>query len=302
MDGRQHEGRLEGHLPAVTPPSLKRATLSTPTLLTPIPNTMKMQSLPALCLGLLPLAAISLTTVSAQTEEAKAPAVDAYAQSIIKRASEYLGEAKGAGFTAELWEDVLVENGPVLQSTRTVDVNLRRPDRLRAEIRSAGTARTLIYNGKSLTVHDALAGCFGTINTPATIDETLDAAAELGIEFPLEDVLLSKPFGDGASKAAAGQYLGVEEVLGKRCHHLAFQNETLDWQAWVDEGPLPVLRKAVLHFKKEPGKPSLTALFSNWKMGSSLPLSAYEFTPPPGTSKIEILAIREEAIKTPEAK
>lgn len=268
----------------------------------PIPITMKTPSLAALFLGLLPLGSLSLTSVSAQTEEAKAPAVDAYAQSIIKLASDYLAESKELGFTAELWEDVPVENGPVLQSTRTVEVNLRRPDRLRAEIRSAGTARTLTYNGKSLTLHDALTACYGTINTPATIDETLDAAAELGIEFPLEDVLLSKPFGDGASKAAAGQYLGVEEVLGKRCHHLAFQNETLDWQAWVDEGSLPVLRKAVLHFKKEEGKPGLTALFSNWTMGSNLPLSAYEFTPPPGTSKIEILAIREEAGKTPESK
>ncbi len=263
---------------------------------------MKMPSLAALYLGLLPLAALSVPSVSAQAEEAKAPAVDAYAQSIIKRASDYLAEAKGVGFTAELWEDVPVPGGPVLQSTRTVEVNLRRPDRLRAEIRSADTARSLIYNGKSLTVHDAGAGSYGTINTPASIDETLDAAADLGIEFPLEDVLLSKPFGDGASQAAAGQYLGVEEVLGKRCHHLAFQNETLDWQAWVDEGPLPVLRKAVLHFKKEEAKPSLTALFSNWKMGNSLPLSAYEFTPPPGTSKIEIIAIREEAAKTPDAK
>jgi hypothetical protein len=263
---------------------------------------MKTPSLAALYLGLLPLTALSLAAVSAQAEEAKAPAVDAYAQSIIKRASDYLAEAKGVGFTAEVWEDVPVENGPVLQSTRTVEVNLRRPDRLRAEIRRADKTRALMYNGKSLTVHDAGAGCYATINTPATIDETLDAAAELGIEFPLEDVLLSKPFGDGASKAAAGQYLGVVEVLGKRCHHLAFQNETLDWQAWVDEGPLPLLRKAVLHFKKEEGKTSLTALFSSWKMGSSLPLSAYEFTPPPGTSKIEIIAIREEEGKTPQTK
>ncbi len=263
---------------------------------------MKSPSFAALCLGLLPLGSVSPTTVSAQTEAAKAPAVDAYAQSIIKRASEYLADAKGVGFTAEIWEEVPVENGPVLQSTRTVEVNLRRPDRLRAEIRSARIARTLLYNGKSLTVHDALAGCYGTINTPATIDETLDAAADMGIEFPLEDVLMSKPFGDGASKATAGQYLGVEEVLGKRCHHLAFRNESFDWQAWVDEGPLPVLRKAVLHFTKEEGKPALTALFSNWRMGSNLPLSAYEFTPPPGTHKIEIIAIKEEETKTPETK
>jgi hypothetical protein len=229
---------------------------------------------------------------AADPKNTEEPAVAPYAAALIKRAADVLGGAQNVSFSAEVWEDVAVENGPVLQVSRTVDVRMRRPDRLVAEFSSDEPQRAFYFDGKALIVHDREAGFYGSVKTPATIDETITAAEEkFDITFPIEDVLISKPFGDGAAKAKAGQHLGADKVLGVPCQHLAFQNENVDWEVWIEDGALPLVRKVVLRFKggeKEGG--ILTAFFTKWDLTTALPDAAFEFLAPPDAAKIELLS------------
>ncbi|WP_009961360.1 DUF2092 domain-containing protein [Verrucomicrobium spinosum] len=191
-----------------------------------------------------------MSPLHSQADATKETTVDPQALVIIKRASELLGDAKSSSFIAEIWEDVAVPDGPTVQVSRTVDIKMRRPDRLVIQKSSSEPERAFYYNGKELTVHDLKAGCYGSIKTPATIDAMVEAVAEkYDIALPIEDLIISKPFGDGAAKAKAGQYLGLDRVLGVTCHHVAFQNDNVEWQAWVDAGLLPVMRKVVITFK-----------------------------------------------------
>ena len=97
----------------------------------------------------------------------------------------------------------------------------------------------------------------------------------LGFSFPLEDLLLSRRFGDGASKATAGRYFGLEPILGVMCHHVSFRNQVVDWQAWIEDGAVPLVRKAVIDFKNEPGSPRWTALLNKWDLETPLPDSSF---------------------------
>ena len=101
--------------------------------------------------------------------------------------------------------------------------------------------------------------------------------------------MLSRPFGDGATGATAGEYLGPQIVLGTRCHHLAFRSETVDWQVWIQDGPKPVIVKAVMAAEDEGGPSAVTILFSGWDTITALPDFVFSFQPPGGATKIDII-------------
>lgn len=220
--------------------------------------------------------------------------VDPQAISILNRAVDHLAGAKQFSVTAELWQDAELNEGGRAQFTKIVEAKVRRPDHALVNVKTSVPKRSFFYDGKNFTLMDQQKGFYGTTAAPATIDETIDKMEnDYGVEFPISDILISRPFGNGAQDAKAGQYLGVEPVLGVNCHHVAFQNDEVEWQAWIDEGPMAVLRKAVITSKDEDGATQLTAIFSKWDFGTKLPDFVFAFDPPPGSAKIELVPVQE---------
>ena len=92
-----------------------------------------------------------LATLSVASAEEK-PGVDARADEILKRMGDYLGEAKFFSVNAEVWQDVDLSSGQRVQAGRTIDLQVRRPNRLRAEVHSTRRNRELVYDGKDITL------------------------------------------------------------------------------------------------------------------------------------------------------
>ncbi len=221
---------------------------------------------------------------------AEEPAVDPKAIAILKRAVDLLAGAKQFSVTAEIWEEVALENGSTVQTAKTAEIKLRRPDRLQVDVRTTKPRRSFFYDGKTLSVVDRQKNFYGSTPVPATLDETLKKASETyGINFPLEDLLLSRPFGDGAALATAGDYLGPQLVLGTLCHHLSFRSETADWQVWIQDGPQAVIRKAVLVSGSGEESAHVTFLFDRWDLFTELPDFLFAFEPTATDTKVEIL-------------
>ena len=240
----------------------------------------------------------SLTGTILAEEAEEAPKVDPKAREIIVRAVDYLANAKQFRVSAEIWQDLEVEPGEMAQFSKVVEIQLRRPDRLRLDVSTSLPKRSFYYDGASLTVLDRATGFFASAKTPATIDETLEAVEEkFGITFPLEDLLLSRPFGDGASKAISGSYYGLEPIMGVMCHHVGFRSEAIDWQAWVEDGAVPLVRKALIDFKTEPGSPRWMVLLNKWDLETPLPDFVFQFEPPPGAVEIEFVKAVEEEVE-----
>src|ERR1039457_783962 len=64
------------------------------------------------------------------------PAVDPRADELLKRMGDYLGQAQFFSVSAEVWQDARLSSGQRVQAGRTVELQVRRPNRLRAEVRS----------------------------------------------------------------------------------------------------------------------------------------------------------------------
>lgn len=221
---------------------------------------------------------LAITANFAAAEKLKTSAVDPQALMIFERASSFLAKQKQFSMSAEIWEDFVLENGNKIQFARTVKLELRRPDHFRATVATTQPERTFFYNGKSVIFLDQIAGFFGIVSAPSTITKTITAMEQdYNLTFPLDDLLMSNPYEGSAAKATSGQYFGIEKILGEKCHHMAFQHEQIDWQVWVEEGPVPVLRKLVLTQKQEEGSPQYTAIFKSWDFTTELPDYLFNF-------------------------
>jgi len=213
---------------------------------------------------------------------------DAFAITLIERAANFLAEQEHFEVSAEIWEDIAID-GKLLQFSKTVDAMVKRPNKLRMDIASVEPTRSFFYNGSTVTMLDHRTNFYGTTPGAADIDETIVLVDEkLDVEFPMEDILFNHPFGNAARKSLSAQYLGVTEVLGTLCHHVAFQHELLDWQAWIETGPRPVLRKLFILHQQQPASPATTAIFSQWDFLKPMPDFVFDFTPMAYQSEIKV--------------
>ena len=247
--------------------------------------------------GLVVFFSASVAMADEQVEQSsktvKPTTVEPYALKVMKSSSDFLAAAKQFSVSAEVWQELEDKNGNLLQFSKNVELKVHRPNQLRVDIKRGTPTRSIYYDGKTLTVQDHKTSCFGQVDAPETIDAMIDKAeSTFAISLPLEDLVLSKPFGGSSKKAKAAQYLGKGNVLGVSCHHLAFQSDTVQWQVWVDDGVQPLVRKMLIIFQEEKGAPRFTALFNHWDVTTPLGKHLFEFAPPPGLEKIQVIHLK----------
>jgi hypothetical protein len=65
--------------------------------------------------------------------------IDPRADQLLKRMGDFLGQAKFFSVNAEIWQDIQLGSGQQIQAGRTLDLQVRRPNRLHAAIASWST-------------------------------------------------------------------------------------------------------------------------------------------------------------------
>lgn len=216
------------------------------------------------------------------------------AREILQQMTEALREAKQLQFHAELTHDEMPIPGLVVQIAGAMDVALRRPDGLRLEYRDDLAAKTVWYDGASLTLVDWGAGVVASAQAPATLDGALARFEERhGLTLPLAELLTSDPHRALLARAVKGTYVGMHDVEGVACHHLAFLQDHLDWEIWVDSGEIPVPRKLLIRYKQEPGFPQYEALLMDWNLEAQLPDESFQAEVPSEVVAVEFLALEE---------
>ncbi len=217
---------------------------------------------------------------------------------VLSDACKYLAQTPFFGITAEIWQEHVTDSGEKLQFTRVVDMEVKRPDRLHVVVESPRVNQQFWYNGDSLTILDGKRNLYSATSMPANLDAMLDTAHDqFGIDLPLIDLAISDPYSNAVARVQNGRYLGISQAMGFACHHLAFTQDNIDWQVWIQDGPQPLIRKFVITHKNEPGSPEFTALIRSWNLNDRIADSDFAFTPPRGATKIEM---RKDQVIPPE--
>ena len=209
------------------------------------------------------------------------------ADRVLRSACDFLAQTPAFSFSAEIWREHVDEDGQKIQFSRTVTMDVKRPDRLRLEISSPLAARGFWYDGATLTILDRKHNWYSTAPVPGSLDDmAVKVRDDLGVDLPLIDLALSDPYANATAKVQSSRYFGLAPVLGVLCHHLAFTQENVDWQLWVEDGPQPLIRKFVITQKNEPGAPEFTALLTRWNVTDRIADADFVFERPTGATKV----------------
>src|SRR5262245_61567160 len=251
------------------------------------PTATKLRIAAAICVG------SWLVTIASPAAANDQRAIDPRADEWLKRMGDYLADAKAFSVSAEVWQDLQLSSGQHVQAGRNLTFQVRRPNRLHVEIKSTRRNRALLFDGSAITLLNRAENFYGTVPTKGSLDEAMDLAVErFGIAMPLEDFLRSDPYNDLRQRVSSGTDIGPVTVMDVPCEHLAFAQEHIDWQVWIQTGAQPVPRKFVITYRDEPDSPQFTAIFSNWDFTTKLPDFVFKFEPPDRASKIDVQEIK----------
>jgi hypothetical protein len=205
--------------------------------------------------------------------------------------SDRLARASAFALEAEEVYDEVPEHSPRVQMTATRRVALRRPDRLAGDATGDALNRSFWYDGKAFYAHDKEQNTWTSGTVPETIDGALDWVFDTtGTVVPLADFVYGDVYSRLMGGVQRGVYLGVHEAAGVPCHHLSFEQATIDWQLWIDAGMEPVPRKLVIAYKTEDEVPQYAVTFRKWNLEAKVPDELFRFEPPEGARRVEIPA------------
>ncbi len=140
------------------------------------------------------------------------------------------------------------------------------------------------------TLHDVRADLYAQKEITADIDTAVDRMFEkFGFSVPTADLVYADPYSRLTASVDRGFHVGLHAVQGVRCHHLAFSQESIDWQIWIEDGPRPLPRKLLITYKDEPASPQYTVQLSHWDLSPHISDAYFEFHPPADAGRIEFM-------------
>ena len=217
--------------------------------------------------------------------------VEPRVQELVRQMSDRLAKATSLAVDAEEVYDEVPADAPRQQLTSIRRVALRRPDRLVGDASGDAVNRSFWYDGRTFSALDREQNVWASGKVPPTIDEALDwVFDQTGTVVPLADFLYANVYDRLMDKVQRGVYLGIHEAAGVPCHHLSFEQATIDWQLWIDAGREPLPRKLVISYKSEDEVPQYSVTIRKWNLDAKVPDALFRFAPPEGAKRIEIAA------------
>ena len=218
-----------------------------------------------------------------------ASAVDPASVQALKDMGAFLQTLKRFHVATEVTGERVLADGQKLQHTATAEMDVERPNKIRALMQSARSKREIVYDGKTVTLYTPAQKYYSTVEFTATIGELIDKLEErYGVEMPLSDLFL---FGTPAApldKIESAMNAGQDFIDDDLCDHYAFRQGKVDWQIWITTGSKPLPRKVVITNRADEARPQSVSLI-DWNLKPTFKDAVFKFTPPKGATKIEIV-------------
>jgi hypothetical protein len=209
------------------------------------------------------------------------------AEKLLKGMADYVAGQKNLAVTFDSDIEVITSNLQKIQFTSSGQVQLSRPDKLRATRTGGYRDVEVVFDGKLVTVSDKDTRNYAQIEAAGTADQLIDVLREQhGVVAPGADLLLPNAFDVMMADVVEGAVIGKGVIDGVECDHLAFRNAESDWQIWIQPGAKPIPRKYVITTKGVAQGPQYTLRIKEWK--TDVPADAFAFKPDPSAKKIAV--------------
>jgi hypothetical protein len=223
--------------------------------------------------------------------------IDPEALRAVEASRAYLRTIKTAEIRAEMTIDDVEEDDVTLEMLNRARYVFQSPDKLFIEWSSDRAIRRLYFDGTTATLFSPRLGYYAQKQEPGTVASMLIKAAEnYGIVFPLPDIFVWAVKGGEPMNIRQAIVVGYARIAGVDTDQYFFRQPDLDWQIWIERGDHPLPRKIVITTRGDPAKPRVSALLQ-WSVDPVIPDGTFTFVPPPGTTPVNLLALRNEEPK-----
>jgi hypothetical protein len=230
------------------------------------------------------VAAVTAFTPSAHAQK------DVAAIQALKAMSEYVAGQKSLSVTFDSDVEVITSDLQKLQFTSSGQVQLSRPDKLRATRTGGYTDVEVVFDGKTLTVNGKDKNIFAQLDSPGSVDQLIALLRDrYSVAAPGGDLLLSRSFDEMMADVIDAKDVGRGVIDEVECEHLAFRNTDTDWQIWVELGARPIPHKYVITTKATTGMPQYTLRIKEWR--SDVAADAFAFKSAEGAKKVGLEAL-----------
>ena len=236
-----------------------------------------------LCAGA-PLAALTQPAFAQTT--APAPERDPAAIAALERMGAHLRTLTTFGVAGDITSEEVLETGQSISYPGAIDMVVRRPDRLRANLDSSRKRRQYFYDGHTLTVYAPRQGFYTSVDAPPTIQGMLDVASErLNLVLPLSDMFELGVNPALTSRITSGFLVGIEAVDDQTCEHYAFRQPGIDWEIWIAEGDAPLPCMYRITSLEDPSRPDYIVRLT-WTLAPVITDDTFTFVAPEGADRI----------------
>jgi hypothetical protein len=224
-----------------------------------------------------------------------APVIDPRVREVLDYTCSALSSARTVTYHAEINFDSVLPSHVKLQYAAELDAAIKRPNRLAISYKSDLGAKAIWYDGRTLTILDPAHKAYASVAAPDSIDAMLtQAAEEKNVSIPMEGFDFNNPCERIYRGIQRGKYVGINDVGGVDCDHLAFSQKEADWQLWIEHGKKPLPRKIVINYKNLPSEPQWAAVLSKWRFNRKLPATLFEAKIPQGMIKTAFIGVQEK--------
>ena len=204
-------------------------------------------------------------------------------------------------FQARTLRVYVESNGQSLHIAHTMQVVVRRPDRLLVSVSGDDGSTRLFYDGRTVTLLGVEAKKYATVPVPNTIQGMVETVmGKLGVDFPLADFLTNAPDKAFLSGVTTGREVNTVTIDGVPCRHLLFtQPPGIELELWIEKNDKALPRRLIATYRSEPGQPSFIAEMFDWDFSVHPSDAEFAFQPPEGATQVELKPAKRETSTKP---
>lgn len=213
--------------------------------------------------------------------------IDPQADQTLRRMSDTLADVERFSFHATITIDMPLETGQLVQYEHSRRAVVVRPDKLFVESVGDDVDRAVWYDGRTLTVLVKTTNTYAQVDVPGRLETMLDYVVDTyDLTVPLAELLFRSSYDALIANVQHGRSLGVHTIGDRPCHHLAFRQQNINWQIWIDTGDVALPTKLVITHKDLPGQPQDEAMIDQWDFAPEIPDDQFTFVAPSGATQV----------------
>lgn len=225
---------------------------------------------------------------------ASADSIDPNADEVLREMSAYLAATEAFSVNADIDFEVVARTGQKMQFSSFATLIMERPSGLHIERQGAIADAEIFFDGETLTLLGRRLNSYAQQALEGTIDDAiLTVEAETGLPFPGADLLFADPYAVLSEGVESSTYLGVGYIDGVEVHHLAFREDDVDWQLWVQTGDIPLPMKYVITSKWITAAPQYEIRLRDWDTDPQISSDQFTFSAPAGATELDALPASE---------